>query len=349
MAAKFSIVSGDLLSAGHPPEHIHGGSLDWAEAKFGRPKAGWVDLSTGINPKAYPFQVPPEAAWRRLPDALEINKLKQAAADRYKVSDPSLIVPAPGSQSLIQLLPRLRGASHVEVLSPTYSEHAVAWRAESHSVFEIADIDMLACDASVVVVTNPNNPDGRVISPDVLLKVADQMSSRGGWLVVDEAFSDTLPETSLASYTGRDGLIVLRSFGKFYGLAGLRLGFALAPSNLALEISTKLGPWPVSGPAIAIAVDALSDDSWHTKAHQLLEVSATRLDRLLYKAGLSVIGGTPLFRLVIDERAHVVFEALGREGILVRHFPENRKWLRIGIPENETAFARLEEALTGFC
>ena len=157
MAAKLSIIPGDRLPVDHPPEHIHGGSLYWAEARFGRPKAGWVDLSTGINPQAYPFQVPPDAAWRRLPDALEMSDLKQAAADRYRVSDPSLIVPASGSQSLIQLLPRLKAVSHaVEVLSPTYSEHAVAWRAEGHRVFEIADINQLARDANVVVVTNPN-------------------------------------------------------------------------------------------------------------------------------------------------------------------------------------------------
>lgn len=323
---------------------FHGGSLDWAEARFGFPVAGWLDLSTGINPNAYPFQPPPESAWRRLPDVGSTDKLRKTAANRYGVGDPAFVVPAPGSQSLIQLLPRLRDRSNVVVLSPTYSEHAIAWRGEGHDVSEIGDIRLVSHDADVLVLTNPNNPDGRVISGETLRELADELATRGGWLVVDEAFADAQPEASLAGDVCRDGLVVLRSFGKFYGLAGLRLGFALASLQLAEQISTKLGPWPVAGPAIAIAAEALADEAWHIETNRKLADSTARVDSLLAAAGLSVTGGTPLFRFIRDARAGDVFETLGRNGILVRHFPENPNWLRIGIPEDEAAFARLARA-----
>ncbi len=326
---------------------FHGGSLDWAETRFGPQADGWLDLSTGINPNAYPFRAPPASVWRRLPDIGAINTLRKTAAKRYGVLNPAFVAPAPGSQSLIQLLPRLRDRSDIVVLSPTYSEHAVAWRAEGHDVDEINDIASVPSHADVVVVTNPNNPDGRVIPCSALRDLAAELAARGGWLVVDEAFADAQPETSVAGDVGREGLIVLRSFGKFYGLAGLRLGFALAPLRVADEISLRLGPWSVAGPAIAIAEEALTDESWHGETRLNLAEAVKRLDHLLDCAGLTVAGGAPLFRFVTDPRSASVFESLGRCGILVRHFPEQRNWLRFGIPEDEAAFVRLARALDG--
>ena len=326
---------------------FHGGSLDWAVAKFGPQPEGWLDLSTGINPTAYPFRPPAVSVWQRLPDIGAISALRKTAARRYGVSNPAFVIPAPGSQSLIQLLPRLRDKSNIVVLSPTYSEHAAAWRAEGHDIAEISDIASVTNHADVVVVTNPNNPDGRMIASSTLLNLADELAARGGWLVVDEAFADAQPEASVAGNIGREGLIVLRSFGKFYGLAGLRLGFALAPTCVANEISLKLGPWPVSGPAIAIAKEALADETWHTETRLNLAEAVKRLDNLLGSAGLTVAGGTPLFRFVTDPRSAGAFESLGRSGILVRHFPEQRNWLRFGIPEDEAAFLRLARAFDG--
>ena len=326
---------------------FHGGSLDWAEARFGPQPEGWLDLSTGINPNAYPFRPPPVSVWQRLPDIGAISALRKTAARRYGVSNPAFVIPAPGSQSLIQLLPRLRDKSNIVVLSPTYSEHAVAWRAEGHDVAEISDIASVSNHADVVVVTNPNNPDGRVIVSSTLLNLADQLAARGGWLVVDEAFADAQPEASVAGNVGREGLIVLRSFGKFYGLAGLRLGFALAPKRVADEISVKLGPWSVAGPAIAISGEALADETWHAETRLHLAEAVKRLDNLLGGTGLTVVGGTPLFRFMTDARSASVFETLGRSGILVRHFPEQQNWLRFGIPEDDAAFDRLARALDG--
>jgi cobalamin biosynthetic protein CobC len=324
---------------------FHGGNLDWAEEAFGRPAAGWVDLSTGINPWSYPFMPPNPEAWQRLPTDAEITALETVAAQRYGLSAQGAIVSASGSQSLIQLLPRLRERSKVAVLSPTYGEHRAAWHAAGHSVVEVEDETGIDKDVSVVVLTNPNNPDGRIVSRERLRVLRETLSARGGWLVADEAFADIAPNASVTDLCGSDGLIVLRSFGKFYGLAGLRLGFALTTPPLARAICEALGPWAVSGPAISIACQALVDDGWHLETRERLTIASQRLDVILAQAGLMVSGGTPLFRLAVSADAQTIFQRLGRAGILVRHFPQYRSWLRFGIPAREEDFERVRQAL----
>ncbi len=324
---------------------FHGGNLDWAERRFGRPGAGWIDLSTGINPWAYPFDLPSQEQWSRLPTEAENRALKTAAAVRYGVDDLECVVPAPGSQSLIQLLPRLRAAGEVAIFSPTYGEHAAAWTAAGHSVREVGSEAEVKDTTSVVVATNPNNPDGRIITPDRLQAVRETLSRRNGWLVVDEAFADVVPEASVAGDCGKEGVIVLRSFGKFYGLAGLRLGFALAAPELSRRLATALGPWAVGGPAIGIGIQALSDDAWQRKTLMRLSETSKRIDALLERAGLTITGGTPLFRYATGAEAAGVFERLGHAGILVRHFPERPNWLRFGLPADDAAFERLAVAL----
>ena len=245
---------------------------------------------------------------------------------------------------LIQWLPRLRPPSRVAVVSPTYSEHAKSWKAAGHELIEVADIGG-APSADVVVITNPNNPDGRVFRPDELNHLANRLASNGGWLIVDEAFADTVPEVSLAGATARPGRILLRSFGKFFGLAGLRLGFALAPPDLAAALRAALGPWSVSGPAIEIGRRALADSEWIDATRTRLAEATRDLDALLASASLRVIGGTTLFRLAAHPRAPDLFERLGRAGILVRSFPDHPSRIRFGLPADQAATRRLRTAL----
>lgn len=326
-------------------DEFHGGNLDWAEETFGRPDSSWLDLSTGINPLPYPFTPPSSEAWQRLPTDVEIAALETAAARRYALSEQGAIVAAPGSQSLIQLLPRLRETSKVAVLSPTYGEHRAAWRAAGHSVVEVENETSIDGDVSVVVLTNPNNPDGRVMSRQRLSVLRERLAARGGWLVVDEAFADIAPDASVADWCGSEGLIVLRSFGKFYGLAGLRLGFAMTTPPLARVFGEALGPWAISGPAISIACEALADEYWHAEIRERLSTTAQRLDAMLAQSGLTIIGGTSLFRLAAAENAQTIFQRLGRAGILARHFPQHPDWLRFGIPASEEDFERVRQAL----
>ncbi len=322
---------------------VHGGDLAGAEARFGRPAEGWLDLSTGVNP--YPYPLPPldESLWLRLPDMRAQRALIEAACRCYGVPDPGMLAAAPGSQALIQWLPRLISPSRVTVVGPTYGEHAVSWRAAGHEVEE-GGSDRVAADSRVVVVVNPNNPDGHRYDPDGLLELASALHAADGLLVVDEAFADVDPDLSLAGRV-RPGLVVLRSFGKFFGLAGLRLGFAVADPETAAALRTALGPWPVSGPAAVIGARALGDDGWVGTMRRRLQAEAVALDEVLAEARLQPAGGTALFRLVVAPRAWALYEHLAGRGILVRPFAENPRWLRFGLPAGTAARERLRRAL----
>lgn len=333
------------------PVADHGGALERAERRFGRPARPWIDLSTGINPWHYPLPALPSESWTRLPGRDALDALLAAAAACYGVRDTRSVVAAPGSQALIQCLPGLLPRGRVAVLGPTYAEHARCWRLAGHEVREIAalpDADA-APGHEVVVVVNPNNPDGRRADPTLLRRLAAAQAAAGGLLVVDEAFADTDPAISMAGSAGMPGLCVLRSFGKFYGLAGLRLGFALAPSGLVGRIEDDLGPWAVPGPALSIGRAALEDRAWAEAMRADLARAAARLDTLLAARGLEVVGGTSLYRLVRDRRAGDLYEALARQGILARPFDAHPDWLRLGLPADAQAEDRLAEALAAAC
>jgi cobalamin biosynthesis protein CobC len=323
----------------------HGGDLAWAEEHYPDAERPWIDLSTGINPWPYRFALPPLDTWTRLPAARPDQQLRDTAATYYGVGDPNAVAAAPGSQALIQVLPRLRPRGSIAIVTPTYGEYAACWNASGHVVVPVATIDAIPAECDVVVVANPNNPDGRIVSPERLVTVADGLSRRGGWLVVDEAFVDTAPQVSLAEYAVRPGLIVLRSFGKFFGLAGLRLGFALATPRVAGALRAALGPWAVSGPASWIGAKALADTAWIAATRIRLNVESARLDALLNDAGLAIVGGTALFRSVESAAAAQLFDRLCQRGIFVRRFLERPERLRLGLPPDDAATERLRRVL----
>jgi cobalamin biosynthesis protein CobC len=234
------------------------------------------------------------------------------------------------------------------ILGPTYAEHARAAALVGHQVEEVTTFDALA-GADLAVVVNPNNPDGRITSRPALLALAEERRRRDGLVVVDEAFAEVGPPgLSLAPEVGRGNLAVLRSFGKFYGLAGLRLGFALATQPLAARLRATLGPWPVSGPALAAGEAALADTAWAEAMRQALGRDAARLDRLLTGAGLEIAGGTSLFRFARAPAAGALADHLGRAGIVVRRFAEAPAALRFGLPAEEAAWQRLATAFDAF-
>jgi cobalamin biosynthetic protein CobC len=308
----------------------HGGALNAAMRAFPDAPGPWLDLSTGINPVPWPLETVPTQVWTRLPEADAITGLEAAAARAYGAPYATCVVAAPGTQSLIQWLPRLFPAHDVAILGPTYAEHDVSWRASSARV-RIVPTLAHATDCDTVVVVNPNNPDGRLAPVAALLAAAGRCDTQGGRLVVDEAFMDVIASSaSLVPHVATPSVIVLRSFGKMYGLAGLRLGFAIAAPETAAQIRAALGPWPVSGPAIAIATRALSDEGWRLDATRRLERDALRLDAMLLRAGFRMAGGTPLFRLAMREDARDVHVALCR---------------RFGLPGVEADWTRLERAL----
>jgi cobalamin biosynthesis protein CobC len=323
----------------------HGGALEVARRLAPGAPEPWIDLSTGINPHAYPLPDLEPEAWSRLPEGGALARLEAAAALRYGVAAGN-VVAGPGSQALIQALSRILPRGAVGALAPTYGGFASAFAATAARLVEAKGLEDMH-DLDVAIVVNPNNPDGRVISRAALLDLHARLARRGGVLIVDEAFADFHKDESLAPSLPTSRAVVLRSFGKAYGLAGLRLGFALASPDIAPSLRAALGSWPVSGPAIAIGAQALADSDWLEAMHARLGGDAVRLDALLHGAGWRVVGGTRLFRLAAHADARAAFERLLVAGILTRPFAEVPDWLRFGIPGDENAWERLATALRG--
>ncbi len=321
----------------------HGGSLDHARGRFPDAPAPFIDLSTGINPVPYPFSPIAPEAFTRLPEPGALWALQEVAARAYGVTDPAMVVAAPGTQILINLLPRLWPQTAVSVLGPTYAEHTASWAASGAAVHETTAFRQMGAHPAAVL-CNPNNPDGRRTPPADLLALAAQLRL----LIIDEAFADFEgPGLSLAPHLprgGSPGVIVLRSFGKAFGLAGVRLGFAIAQPAAAAVIREALGPWAVSGPALQVASQALGDMAWVACSTRRLDGDAARLDGLLAAAGCKPAGGTRLFRLVEALHAKVLHDRLGRAGIFVRTFESRSHHLRFGIPGPE-CWGRVQDAL----
>ncbi|WP_150764429.1 threonine-phosphate decarboxylase CobD [Pseudomonas fluorescens] len=322
----------------------HGGRLRKAALEYGIAEADWLDLSSGLAP--WPFAVPdiPLRAWARLPET--DDGLEQAACDYYGAAH---VLPVAGSQMAIQLLPRLRRVGKVGVLSPCYAEHAEAWRRSGYIVREVLEqeVDFFLDSLDVLVVVNPNNPTGLSLTPSRLLDWHTKLAQRGGWLVVDEAFMDNTPHLSLAPFADQVGLIVLRSFGKFFGLAGVRLGFVLAERKLLKLLAEQVGPWAVSGPTRVVGQSCLLDTEGHARQRQRTEAASERLARLLAQQGFAPQGGCALFQWLITECAEALHEFMARRGILLRLFTHNSS-LRFGLPADEADWTRLAQAFDAY-
>ncbi|WP_028349646.1 threonine-phosphate decarboxylase CobD [Bradyrhizobium murdochi] len=317
----------------------HGGNLDQAVQRFGGRMQDWIDLSTGINRQPYPVGEIEPHFWNALPSRSDLESLHEAARQAYATKAPILAMG--GAQAAIQLLPRLAPCGRARVLAPTYNEYAVVLSAAGWDVAEVASLDALA-RADLAVAVNPNNPDGRRYDKAELLALLPRV----GRLVIDESFADAMPELSLAAEAGRPGLLTLRSFGKFYGLAGLRLGFVLGAEGDIAALSAMAGPWPVSGAAIAVGGRALRDRDWARATATRLEADCLRLDAAVKSQGWSLVGGTPLFRLYETGDGRAAQARLAGARIWSRIFEQRPGWLRLGLPGDESEWARLAEALS---
>lgn len=306
----------------------HGGGLDGAVRQFGGQRENWIDLSTGINPHPYEIGALSPSDWTELPDHGAFERLSDAARSFWSVPDKADILPAPGASAIIARIPALAAAGKVRITTPTYNEHAAAFSAQGWHVQDSAP-----ADARVIV--HPNNPDGRIW----------QASDADAPLtVIDESFCDVTPEASLIHLAGNPGVIVLKSFGKFWGLAGLRLGFAIGHPDLIARLNDLTGPWAVSGPALRIGQSALTDTAWAAETRTRLAGEAARLDRLLNGSGAKVVGGTSLFRLYQVENAATWQTRLAQAHIWSRIFPYSTTYLRLGLPPHD-GWERLEAAL----
>ncbi len=325
----------------------HGGNLHEAARRFGIAESQWLDLSTGINPNGWPVPAIPAEHWQRLPDPY--RELAEAACCYYQCDS---LLPVAGSQAAIQALPTLlrrnHGVERVGLLSPCYGEHPHAWQKAGCQVMELelAEVEEALPQLDLLLLCNPNNPDGRLVPCRQLLEWHRVLRHKGGWLLVDEAFMDSTPEHSLSPLAPLPRLILLRSLGKFFGLAGARVGFVLAQPDLLDALQEQLGPWGITGPSAWVATRALKDTAWQARARLQLRRQAAELSRMLQHAHLEISGGTDLFRYLVHQQAASIYRLLARQGLLVRHFPQ---WsaLRFGLPGSQRDFRRLEQALNG--
>lgn len=316
----------------------HGGRLRRAAADYGIAPGDWLDLSTGINPHGYPVPPVPADAWQRLPE--DDDGLEAAAADYYGSAE---LLAVAGSQPAIQALPAVLRGERVSLLAPSYAEHAHAWR-DRHASAVCADaIDAALAHSDILVLVQPNNPTGVHFGRDRLLDWHARLARRGGWLVVDEAFIDTTPAHSLTPLAGMKGLVVLRSVGKFFGLAGARVGFVFAPAEVRTALADRLGPWTLAGPARWAARHALADTDWQAQTRTTLHSAGERLQALLAAHGLQA-RGPALFKHVVTPDAPRLHAAFARRGILLRLF-ETPAALRFGLPHDEAGWVRLAAAL----
>ncbi|MBK4216579.1 threonine-phosphate decarboxylase [Paracoccus caeni] len=313
----------------------HGGNIDMAVARFGA--GDWIDLSTGINRRPWPVQSLPDHVWHSLPTAEAVRHLTQIAA-RWFGCHPERVLPVAGASAAIQMLPRLFPAGRAGVIWPSYNEHAASLGAAGWTVSEVDAIDAMA-GADLAVVVNPNNPDGRQWSPARLYDLAAKV----GHLIVDESFADPRPDLSLAPQMP-DNAVILRSFGKFWGLAGLRLGFVIAQPDILARLTEAAGPWAVNGPAMAIGALAMADTVWADDATVYHSEAGLRLDHLAMRGGWVQAGGTHLFRLYDTPNAETAQNMLACHHIWSRRFPYSDRWLRLGIPGNAEEWQRVAAA-----
>ncbi|MBR8317050.1 threonine-phosphate decarboxylase [Burkholderia dolosa] len=320
----------------------HGGNLHEAARRHGIPYDAWLDLSTGINPVGYPVPPVPADAWRRLPD--DDDGLAACAAGYYAAPDAAHVLPVAGSQAAIRALPALLPAGDAGVATLAYGEYAPAFTRHGHRVVPL-DIhaDTLPATLRHVIVGNPNNPTADRVPAERLLGWHAQLSARGGTLIVDEAFADTGAVPSLAPHVQRAGLVVLRSVGKFFGLAGIRAGFVLACPERIAALHDLLGAWTVGGPARHAVAAAFADRAWQAATRERLAADGERLAALLRMHGFAV-RATPLFSWTDDPRAAALHAALATRGIWTRYFARPSS-LRVGLPGNEAEWRRVADAL----
>ncbi|MFT4906636.1 MAG: cobalamin biosynthetic protein CobC [Oleispira sp.] len=350
---------------------VHGGALNAAAEFFHIPRAEWLDISTGINPTSWPVPEIPTRVWQRLPEEQKQaeESLENAALAYYLASEQceaqitvANILSCAGSQQGIRLLPFLyaalqHGRKHeakVWVTSGSYAEHGMAWEEQGHRVRKVAcdKISELLTQqpVDVLILLNPDNPSGHRWPAEQLLKWWSILHRRGGWLIVDEAFMDMTPQQSLVGSSEREGLFVLRSLGKFFGLAGLRLGFVFAAEKNIQRLHKMLGPWIVSHPAQYLGHLALQDNTWINQQRFDLNEQSLRLASLLEQHSRCQCSGTGLFQTVYHEHSEDLFNQLAQQGILVRYLPATSKTLsglRFGLPDNdENHWQRLDDALS---
>jgi cobalamin biosynthetic protein CobC len=331
----------------------HGGNLLQVAARYNSDPASWIDLSTGVSPFTYPLGEIPVSVWNQLPQ--DNDGLEQAAQGYYRA--PMQPLPLAGSQAAIMALPAvislfLGRCGTVTLPKVGYKEHQHAWSGylQDNKEWQVEFYrgqpdEKQVVQSDVVLLINPNNPAGTTVSKDYLHATATKLAQKGGWLIVDEAFADSDPQESLVTCEQwPHNLVVLRSVGKFFGLAGARAGFLFAPENVMRLMHELLGPWTVSGPTRWAVKQALVDHNWQKQNRERINQASQRLNALLTDYLTDKLAGTALFTTVFLSDAVQCHHLLCQQQVLTRLCDEENA-LRFGLPADEAGWHKLEIAL----
>lgn len=326
---------------------FHGGDVYAAARELRRGLNRLLDFSASINPLG-----PSPAALRTISHASELLRhypdpacwdLRQALASFWHRSPAEFLI-GNGSTELIHLLPAALQIRHLLVIGPTFSEYAAAmarsggqvsmvmakrpdgYRAPLDQVFavpkKIRKTGTNAVPIDAVLLCNPNSPTGYACDPAMVRKWARQAARRGLWCLVDETFAEYCEHVSILSEALPAQTIVLRSFTKFYGLPGLRVGYAVAKRKVIERIGDHQPPWSVNMLAQRAAVAAL-----HDARHAQLSLRFMERERAWLLKGLELLPGCSVFpssanfillELPAGLRAAKVVQALRRQGLLIR-------------------------------
>lgn len=332
-------------------KNMHGGNLEQARLLFPHVETPWLDLSTGINPYSYPVSCHSVSMFQNLPSLAQEEQLREIAAIYYGCKNSDFVAVAPGSQILISQLPYLLAGKRICIYGPTYMEHYLTWSHAGKEVFEVFSLteflEFSKKPECIGVLCNPNNPDGRLLDPEQLAFVVQSWKDSGNLLVIDEAFMDFEGEGA-TRFLSDSGLVILRSFGKTYGLAGIRLGFLLSDPAFIQKVRQRLGVWSVGGVALQTGIQALQDRQWLEDTRYALQTQERRLEHLCERIGLEIIGGTALFKLIYFEYAQELWSWLANYGIWVRKFDYNDNWLRFGMLYKAQDWKRLEKVILDY-
>jgi cobalamin biosynthetic protein CobC len=325
---------------------LHGGDVVWAQDAFPDALLPWIDLSTGISPWSYSVEAV-DVFWNRLPSPAALQTLLAAARTCYRIPPKCAVTATAGAELAIRLLPKVLDVrGRIGIVGPTYSSHADAWRQAGYEVDVVGAVADIGTECTLAVIVSPNNPDGRCVDSSTLASLADRQAEKDGYLVVDRSFADVSTEPAALPY--HSSLIELRSFGKFFGLPGIRLGFVIAEEKITTAFRRILGAWPLNAAALAFGCEALPDENWQQQMRTKLIAASAELDAVLLRHGVPVIGGTSLFRLARVGDARGLFRDLASHGILTRIFDYDPHWIRFGLPADENAWKRLTQALRYF-
>lgn len=330
----------------------HGGNKNEAARAYGIEPAEMIDLSTGISPNPYPLSL----SQLDLSDLIELPQEDKAASLKnimrkaWSVPDSAEIALASGSGALISLIPHIHKGDMRQVYcpEPAYSEHPMAWQRAGFRMipYEAGTIPEIYLNkTAAIIAVQPGNPMGHCASPDAWLELMEKAAAHKVMIIMDEAFIDLMPEQSLVPYLGRKGLIVIRSFGKFYGLAGVRLGAAIGHPDDITALEDLLGPWPVSAMAVQFAAEAMSDHGWADDQRDWCATQMASLKKELMARGITIIGGTDLYVLIEIEDAKTLQDKLARAGFWTRIFEHYPNWMRLGLARDDAATTRFLKAL----